>query len=384
VSDDTRVPAPASVLEETAEALYEQAPCAYVSTRPDGTIVRANQTFFGWTGYQRDTLLGQTRLQHLMAVGSRIYFETHVAPLLQMQGFAREIALELRCAPGMLLPVILNAVVRKDDDGTPLFVRVTLFDSTDRRRYEHELRLARRRAEQAAKDKADLLAMLSHDIRNPLSVMMGVVQMLERSELDDRQRRNVELLKSASGNVLALLQRVLQLSEAESSRLVLQEKPLDVAALINQVVATYKVAADEKRIRLVALIAPDIPAEVLGDQVAIGQILSNLVGNAIKFTERGAVTVTLQATELAADAVTLAVKVEDTGIGIPPERIDSIFDEFTQGSYETRALFGGTGLGLAIARKLLSLYNSEMRVTSTLGRGTTFWFALRLAIPRGQ
>jgi PAS domain S-box-containing protein len=383
VSDDTRVPAPASVLEETAEALYEQAPCAYVSTRPDGTIVRANHTFFGWTGYQRDTLLGQTRLQHLMAVGSRIYFETHVAPLLQMQGFAREIALELRCAPGMLLPVILNAVVRKDDDGTPLFVRVTLFDSTDRRRYEHELRLARRRAEQAAKDKADLLAMLSHDIRNPLSVMMGVVQMLERSELDDRQRRNVELLKSASGNVLALLQRVLQLSEAESSRLVLQEKPLDVAALINQVVATYKVAADEKRIRLVALIAPDIPAEVLGDQVAIGQILSNLVGNAIKFTERGAVTVTLQATELAADAVTLAVKVEDTGIGIPPERIDSIFDEFTQGSYETRALFGGTGLGLAIARKLLSLYNSEMRVTSTLGRGTTFWFALRLAIPRG-
>jgi PAS domain S-box-containing protein len=202
-----------TLLEESADDLYDQAPCGYLSTLPDGTIVRVNQTLVDWLGRARDALAG-AKFQSLLTVGSKIYYETHYAPLLRMQGSANEIAMELVSGNGRILPVLVNSTQRRDARGEPLFNRITLFDSTDRRRYERELLLARRKAEGVAKDKADLLAMLSHDIRNPLNAIMGVVQLLDRSQLDDAQRRFVRLLKSSSENMLTLLNHVLDLSKA--------------------------------------------------------------------------------------------------------------------------------------------------------------------------
>jgi signal transduction histidine kinase len=375
---------PRSVVEESAEDLYEHAPCGYVSTLPDGTIARINQTFVEWTGHRRHDLLSGTRLQQLLTIGSRIYYETHLAPLLQMQGFAKEIALEVRCADGRALPVVASSIQTRADDGTVRFTRTTLFDSTDRRRYEHELLIARRRAEQAAKDKADLLAMLSHDIRNPLNAVMGVVQLLERSELNDRQRRHVELLKSSSQNILTLLKRVLQLSEAESGAFVLHETPFSIATLVDDVVALFCTAAEEKGLKLAGAIEPQVPGLVIGDATAFRQVLNNLVGNAIKFTDSGQITISVRLAELTINAATLDVAVIDTGIGIAADRVERIFDEFTQASYETRMLFGGTGLGLSIARKLLALYNSRIRVTSVVGEGSTFAFSIRLPLPPAE
>ena len=188
-------------LEEEAEDLYEHAPCGYLSTLPDGTIARVNQTFVDWTGRSREALLAGAKFQSLLSIGSRIYYETHYAPLLQMQGFANEIALEVTLADGRLLPVNANTRQRCDPDGTPLFNRITLFDSTDRRRYEREILLARRKAEENGKDKDAMLAMLSHDIRNPLQALITIVHLLDRSELSDQQRTFVRLLKSSSGTM---------------------------------------------------------------------------------------------------------------------------------------------------------------------------------------
>jgi PAS domain S-box-containing protein len=369
-----------ALLEETVEDLYEHAPCGYLSTLPDGAIVKVNQTLLDWTGYARADLLN-TRFQALLSVGSRMYYETHYAPLLQMQGAVNEIALELACADGRILPVVVNSRQKRDEKGAALFNRITLFDSTDRKRYERELLLARRRAEQSAKDKGELLSMLSHDIRNPLNAVMGVVQLLDRSELTDRQRRHLQLLRSSSENILQLLDRVLQLSRAEASSLALRESPFDVRAAIEDTVATYRTAAEEKRLALRCTIEARVPAIVLGDRLALHQVLANLLGNAIKFTESGGVTIAVDARERAADAVTLDVAVTDTGIGIPADRLERIFDEFTQASYETAARFGGSGLGLAISRKLLALYGSRVHVVSTPGAGSTFSFSLRLPVP---
>src|SRR3954468_20875018 len=224
-ADSHRRHVDASVLEESVDELYDQAPCGYLSTLPDGTIAKVNQTFVDWSAYSRDELLAGTRFQSLLTIGAKIYYETHYAPLLQMQVVANEIALDLVCADGRVLPVVVNSRQKRDANGAPLFNRITLFDSTDRRRYERELLLARRRAEQLAKDKADLLAMLSHDIRNPLNAVMGVVQLLGRSELTERQRRHVQLLKSSSENMLVLLNHVLELSRAESGSFALVETP---------------------------------------------------------------------------------------------------------------------------------------------------------------
>jgi signal transduction histidine kinase len=367
--------------EESAEELYEQAPCGYLSTLPDGTVVRVNQTLLDWVGRSREALLAGTKFQTLLSIGSRIYYETHYAPLLQMQGFANEIALELLRDDGRLLPVLLNSRQKHDAQGRPLLNRITLFDSTDRRRYERELLLARRKAEQIAKDKADLLAMLSHDIRNPLNALMGVVQLLGRSELTDSQRRFVGLLKSSSENMLNLLNHVLELSKAESSSFALVEAPFSVQDIVADVVSTFEAAAGEKRLQLRSAVAESVPVPVIGDPVAIRQILTNLVGNAVKFTARGVVELTVETKEVGTDAVTLSIAVADTGIGIAPDVVDRIFNEFTQASYETAMRFGGTGLGLTITRKLLALYGSNVHVKSVPGQGSTFSFSLRLPLP---
>ena len=378
--DPTQGGAPDPVVEETMEDLYDHAPCGYLSTTADGTIVRVNQTLLDWTGYARDGLVG-TRFQTLLTIGSRIYYETHYGPLLRMQGAANEIALEMICADRRILPVVANSLQRRAPDGTPVFNRITLFDSSDRRRYERELLLARRRAEQVAKDKADLLAMLSHDIRNPLTALMGVVHLLNRGELTEEQHRLVNMVKSSSENMLELLTRVLALSKAESAGFTLVERPFSVESLVSQLTATFRARGVEKGLELKCHIDDEVPPTVTGDPVAVRQILANLIGNAIKFTEKGGITVSVTVTQMAVDAVTLGFAVSDTGIGIPADRVDRIFDEFTQGSYETAIKFGGTGLGLAIVRKLLALYGSTVRVESKPGEGSTFSFSLRLSVP---
>jgi PAS domain S-box-containing protein len=380
-SDKSRSRRDDALLEESAEDLYEHAPCGYLSTLPDGTIVRVNQTFLDWTGAAREVLLAGTKFQTLLTIGSRVYYETHYAPLLRMQGFVNEIAFEVVRQDQRILPVLVNSRQKRDTDGTPLFNRITLFDSTDRRRYERELLLARRKAEQAAKDKADLIAMLSHDIRNPLNAVMGVVQLLDRSELAEPQRRFVRLLKSSSDNMLTLLNHVLELSKAESSSFALVENAFSLEAVVLDVVSTFEAAGREKGVVIRASIAEGVPSTVIGDPVAIRQILTNLVGNAVKFTDAGSVTVTIAMKHAGTDAVTLRVAVSDTGIGIAPEVIDRIFNEFTQASYETAVRFGGTGLGLTIARRLLALYGSSIEVQSAPGEGSTFSFDLRLTLP---
>ena len=382
--DEFRPRGDEAVLEETADDLYEHAPCGYLSTMPDGTIVRVNQTLLEWTGRSRDVLLAGAKFQSLLTVGSKIYYETHYAPLLRMQGFANEIALEVIRDDGRILPVMVNSRQKRDASGTPLFNRITLFDSTDRRRYERELLLARRKAEQVAKDKADLLAMLSHDIRNPLNALMGVVQLLDRSDLAEPQRRLVRLLKSSSENMLNLLNHVLELSRAESSSFALVETPFSMQGVVADVVSTFDAAALQKGLQLRSSIADDVPSTLIGDPVALRQILTNLVGNAVKFTAHGLVELTIATKDLGTDAVTLAVAVSDTGIGIPAEMIDRIFNEFTQANYETAMRFGGTGLGLAITRKLLALYGSSVQVRSVPGEGSTFSFSLRLPLPSNQ
>ena len=185
-SDAFRVRVAQALLEETAEDLYEHAPCGYLSTLPDGTIVRVNQTLIEWTG-TRATRSWPARSSRPCSRSDR---GSTTRPTTRRCCRCRDSRTKSRstsCArTGGILPVLVNSRQRRSDDGTPLFNRITLFDATDRRRYERELLLARRKAEQVAKDKADLLAMLSHDIRNPLNAVMGVVQLLDAQRSDRR------------------------------------------------------------------------------------------------------------------------------------------------------------------------------------------------------
>ena len=364
--------------DEDAEDLYENAPCGYVSALADGLIVKVNQTFLTWTGHRREDLVGRKRFQDLLTAGGRIFHETHYAPLLRMQGEVREIAVEIFCATGGRLPALINSVLRKDAAGKPILTRTTIFNATDRKEYERELLRARQKAEQADKVKADFISMMSHEIRTPLTAIMAVGHLLTVTDLSPQQQKLLRVLRSSSENLLNLVNQILDFSKIEAGIVSLEERSFDLRQLVNEIVSGLRMKTDEKGLVLNAYVDERVPAALLGDPVKIGQVVTNLLGNATKFTAQGSVTVTLQVRELGPDAVLIHFRITDTGIGISPDRLQHIFDDFTQASYDIGLKYGGTGLGLSISKRLVELHGSQLAVESELGRGTTFFFDLRL------
>ncbi len=367
-----------ALLGESAEDLYENAPCGYVSTLPDGTILKVNQTLLTWTGHRREDLVGRRRFQDLLTAGGRIFHETHYAPLLRMQGAVREIAVEMVCGDGGRLPVLINSVLKRDAAGAPLLARTTVFNATDRKEYERELLRERQRAEQASRAKSDLIAMISHEIRTPLNALMGVAHLLGATELTAQQQKLVRILRSSSESLLGLVNDILDFSKIEAGKVSLEKRSFDLRRLVHEIADTLHVKAEQKGIALEVRVDEGVPASLLGDPLKIGQVLTNLVGNAIKFTAEGSVAIDLELRELGPEVAVIDFRISDTGIGIAPDRLPHIFDEFTQANYDIGLKYGGTGLGLSISKKLVELHGSRIAVESELERGTAFSFALRL------
>ena len=370
-----------ALLDEDLAGTYEDAPAGYLSTLPDGTIVKVNGTFLRWTGFARGELVQAQRLQDLFSTPGRIYYETHLGPLLAMQGAVSEIAMDFVGADGRVLPVVLNAAQRKSAEGEPLLVRFTVFNSTERRRYEKELLQARRDAEALARAKTELLAMLSHDIRTPLGSVMAVAQLLERSELTAEQATLVRILRSSSSTMLNLVNEVLEHSRLEAGAVALHPVPFDLGAQARRFVEDLQPLAREKGIALGCLVDQRLPGMLIGDATKLGQVLGNLVGNALKFTEAGSVTLELVVTDLSESEARIRARVADTGIGIDPVQLPHIFREYTQAHEGIAVRYGGSGLGLAIARKLLRAHGSDLQAESQPGKGSVFWFDLVLPLP---
>jgi PAS domain S-box-containing protein len=368
-------------LEENAEELFENAPCGYLSTLPGGTILRVNQTFLRWTGHRREDLVGRKRFEDLLTVGGRIYHETHYAPLLHMQGMVREVALEFVCADGRRQPALVSAGLKRDADGRPLVTRIIVFPAVDRREYERELLRARQKAEQADRVKADFISMISHEVRTPLNAIVGVSHLLQATELSPQQQRYVHILRSSSETLLATINEILDFSKVESGRASLEQRSFDLRTLVHGVASSLSLKAEEKGVALAVDVDERLPPTLVGDPVKVQQVLMNLVGNAVKFTTQGSVTVAVRVRDRVDDSVTVHFRVSDTGIGIAPERLPHIFDPFTQASYDVGVKYGGTGLGLAISKRLVELHGSRLAVASEPGRGSTFSFVLRFEVP---
>jgi PAS domain S-box-containing protein len=370
----------AAGVEESAEELYDSAPCGYISTLPDGTLVRANETFLRWMGYPREELLGRKRLQDLFTGGGRIFHETHYTPLLQLQGAVNELAFDLVRKGGQRFPVLLNTVQKKDASGKTLFHRTTLFDITDRKNYERELLLARKKAEEATKAKADFLSMMSHEIRTPMNAIIGLSNLLGQAPLPPLYQEYVRILGASSENLLGLLNNILDFNKLEAGKMVLEERRFDLRQLLHGICSSLSVKAEEKKLAIRVEFEPRVPSELMGDPVKLGQVLTNLMGNAVKFTEQGSVTLGVRLLARDADRVSLGFRVSDTGIGIAQDRLARIFEEFTQASYDITWKYGGSGLGLTICQKLLELHGSRMHVESVAGEGASFSFDVRLKV----
>ncbi len=242
---------------------------------------------------------------------------------------------------------------------------------------------AARQAEKASQAKGDFLARMSHEIRTPMNGVVGMAELLENTGLADQQQHMVQTMRSSADALLEIINDILDFSKIEAGQLQVLETAFSPVELLEEVCEFLAPQAHERNLELVCDITAAVPQKCSGDPIRLRQVIVNLLGNAIKYTEKGHVIVRATATELADEKVQLRIEVEDTGFGVPEEQLDTIFEAFTQGdSFETRK-HGGTGLGLAITRELVTLLGGEVKATSRLGAGSTFWVTLPLAIPAG-
>ncbi|UZR93405.1 response regulator [Chondrinema litorale] len=235
---------------------------------------------------------------------------------------------------------------------------------------------AKEKAEEASYAKERFLSTMSHEIRTPLNAIIGVSHLLKQSPLNPEQQDNVQILEFSANNLLSLINDILDMSKIEAGKIELEFINFDLFNLLSGVYKTMQTKAQDKGLQFELELDENLPVNIIGDQVRLGQILINLVSNAVKFTENGSVTIFVKVLNETDSHVMLKFEIKDTGIGISPEMTDKIFEDFSQASSDTTRKYGGTGLGLAITKKLVTLHDSDIIVVSKPGEGSSFNFEI--------
>ncbi len=252
--------------------------------------------------------------------------------------------------------------------------------SQEREVYMRELETAKIIAQRANIMKSEFLTNMSHEIRTPLNGIIGATDLLRRTGITEDQRKYLDLIYNSGDTLLVLINDVLDLSKIEAGELEILPEPLNIRSLIEDTMQAISPRAENKSIELAINISRKIPSTILADELRLKQIMINLLGNSVKFVEQGYIAVSVEGEEVDEDNITLKITVKDTGIGIPPDKLRSIFDKFAQVDATTTKKYGGTGLGLTITQKLVSMMNGVMGVSSEIGKGTEFWVQLTVPI----
>ena len=349
---------------------------ALMMADPSGIITDVNKQMEGLTGCTRDELIGAP---------FKSYFTDPeraeaAIRLVLSQKKVTDYELTACALDGKRTVVSYNITTFYDRGRTLQGVFAAARDVTERKRVEAELQQAKAMAETASLAKSDFLASMSHEIRTPMNAIVGIADLLAKTPLSEEQDKYVQIFRRAGDNLLNLINDLLDLSKVEASQLELEHTGFSLHDLLEKVREMVAGRASEKGLALVCEIAPEVPTDLVGDPTRLRQVMLNLMGNAIKFTESGEVALRVTRDEDSSEPGALQFTISDTGIGIPDEKLGAVFERFTQADSSTTRRYGGSGLGLTISKRLVELMGGQIWVESGMGRGSVFSFTVPLEI----
>jgi len=312
--------------------------------------------------------------EHAFTVSEREYQEVN-SFLLKENEIKQKSISEIKKAISALTPDAITDVDQSDDDLITI-IKFLQRQIEKAKELEAQLIASKDIAEMAAMTKAQFLSTMSHEIRTPMNAVIGFTHLLLQLNPREDQMDYIKMLKFSAENLLVLINDILDFSKIEAGKIEFEEADFSIKDLISNIRLALLQKATEKDIQIKLFIDQDLPNAIKGDPVRLGQILTNLISNAVKFTKAGKVTITAALAKKTDTTTTIDFDITDTGIGIEDDKIEHIFESFTQASSTTTRKFGGTGLGLTITRRLLELMGSEIKVSSQFGRGSTFYFSL--------
>jgi len=360
--------------EEKYRTIFENAVVGIFQTTLDGQYLTANPTLA--------CILGYDSPQELMATVADLNYQFYVEPdrraeflrLMQEQGAVSTFESEIYRKDGSLIWISENARQLHSPDGRALGFEGTTVDITQRKQAEEELQKAKEAAEAATRSKSEFLANMSHEIRTPMNGILGMTELALDTDLTREQREYLQLVRSSGESLLRVINDILDFSKIEAGKLELETTDFRLNELLGETLKTLAFRAHKKGLELSCHVKPEVPDGLCGDPGRLRQVLVNLVGNAVKFTEEGEVIVRIEMESRSPGRVRLHFAAADTGIGIAPEKQPHILEPFEQADGSMTRRYGGTGLGLSISRKLVEMMGGRLWVESTLGKGSVFHF----------
>jgi PAS domain S-box-containing protein len=367
--------------EQRFRAVFEGAALGIaIAELADGQIVAINPAYEKMLGCSTEDLKTMESFNNLTHPDDRGQDKELIARLAA--GEEDYVTVEKRYLPsdGRVVVTNIGVSLLRDSEGKPQFVMAMAMDITERKRAEAELQKAKEAAEAANEAKSTFLATMSHEIRTPMNGIIGLTELVLDSDLSHEQRENLDLVRTSADSLLSIINDILDFSKIESGKFELETIPFDLRESLGETMRSLAFRAQQKDLELICDVAPDVPEPLLGDPGRLRQILINLVGNSIKFTERGEIFVKVTEESQQSNATCLHFCVKDTGVGIPEDKQAKIFEPFSQADGSMARKYGGTGLGLTISVRLVEMMGGRVWLESKVGEGSTFHFTIKLGV----